>query len=869
MKKEAKKKVQGLINKYQKAKDDGKLKSYTEEETKKDFILPLFEILGWDVHNKNEVSAEESISGKRVDYGFYINNRVKFYLEAKKIKVDLHKEDYANQAIRYAWNKGAVWALLTDFESIIVFNAQDIERKLGDKLYFEIRYTEYLDRFDQLWLLSKEAFKNDELDKDAEKHGKKFQKVPVTSLLYEDLERCREILTKQLGQMNRKVDPDLLDEGVQKLLDRLIFIRVAEDRGIEPKTLIPLVRQARKKGGVEIYQSMVEKFREFDDYYNSNLFLPHPFEKWEDYSGVTEKVISILYGKEGYYEYDFKAMPADVLGAVYENYLGHRLAQSKKGVAVSKDARKRKEQGIYYTPNFIVDYIVRNTLKPVLDKCKTTEDIKKIRVLDPACGSGSFLVKALEIIVDKYKEFEVKKPMDLIKLQILEDNIYGVDLDNQAVELARLNLLINVLEKREKLPILDNIKNGNSLIFGTDKELEKYFGENFGEEKPFNWKEEFPRVVNQGGFDVIIGNPPYVTQKKSEVFNYEWNADLYLMFFELALKHNLLKEGGYLGYITPRFFLVNKNTKDVRDYMLKNISIEALVESSPFLDANTECVITIIKNVEPENKEIPIFKEKDGVVTYMNDIGISSIIQNPDSIILTDLTEEISSLLKKIKKNSVSLKDISESRRGMEISKKDLRNKGNVKALIGEDVNRYSIAYENTHVSSGHKEYKRLKDFFRKKNLILLRRVAKCLISTISPKVYAFSKNIYGIKITDSNYNPKYVLALINSKLLSFYYQRKFSTKKTSLFPEVQTYLFNKLPIKKIDKTQQNKFVRLVNRILKLQKDLNNSAKNSNKWRMLKDKIEKVDKKINKKIYKVYGLTKKDIKIIEKSFDNN
>ena len=242
MQKEVKEKIGLLVEKYERVKNAGKLKSYTEEETKKDFILPLFEILGWDIYNKNEVSAEESMSSGRVDYGFYLDDRIKFYLEAKKLSVDLHDEDFANQTIRYSWNKGATWAVLTDFESIIVFNAQDIKRSLADKLYFGIPYTEYLSRFDQLWLLSKESFQNDSLDKDAEAHGKKFQKIPVTSLLYEDLEKCRDILTEELGQMNDKVSPDLLDEGVQKLLDRLIFIRVAEDRGVEDKVLIPLAR---------------------------------------------------------------------------------------------------------------------------------------------------------------------------------------------------------------------------------------------------------------------------------------------------------------------------------------------------------------------------------------------------------------------------------------------------------------------------------------------------------------------------------------------------------------------------------------------------------------------------------------------------
>ena len=411
MQKETREKIKQLVEKYESEKSSGKIKSYSEEETKRGFIEPLFEALGWDFSDKKEISMEESISSQRVDYGFYLNDRIKFYLEAKPLRADLHKIEYADQAVRYSWNKGATWAVLTDFESIKVFNAQDISRSLADKLFFEISYQDYLNRFDQLWLLSKEAFKDDLLDKEAERVGKKFQKIPITSLLYKDLQKCREILIKNLSQWNRDVKSDDLDEGVQKILDRLLFIRVAEDRGVEQPTLRPMVREylSRKEQKGTLYGMMIEKFRELDKYYNSNLFSEHPFEKWEEYSGATKDVIGILYGKESYYEYDFKAMPSDVLGAVYENYLSHRLSKSKKGTTVSKDASKRKEQGIYYTPNYIVDYIVKNALGPILEKCKSVQELKKIKVLDPACGSGSFLIKAVDVIAEKYKSFGYTK----------------------------------------------------------------------------------------------------------------------------------------------------------------------------------------------------------------------------------------------------------------------------------------------------------------------------------------------------------------------------------------------------------------------------------------------------------------------------
>ncbi len=236
-------------------------------------------------------------------------------------------------------------------------------------------------------------------------------------------------------------------------------------------------------------------------------------------------------------------------------------------MTLDKDAGKRKEQGIYYTPSFVVDYIVEHALQPVLDKCKTIDQLLKVKVLDPACGSGSFLIKALEVLNDKYKELG-QEGDEMTKLMILTSNIYGVDLDEQAVEIARLNLCINSLDGKMKLPYLtDNIKCGNSLISGTDAELKKHFGADFRDKKPFNWQEEFPHVFAQGGFDVIIGNPPYINAMQlgnaagEEVKNF-WREkfesarktyDIYILFFEQSLK--ICKNDGFVAFITPNKYL--------------------------------------------------------------------------------------------------------------------------------------------------------------------------------------------------------------------------------------------------------------------------------------------------------------------------
>lgn len=897
MQEQAKEKIKALVEKYELVRNSGKLKSYTEEETKKDLILPLLEALGWNVFDKNEVSAEEQISGDRVDYGVYLNGRVKFYLEAKKLSADLHREDFANQSIKYSWNKGATWAVLTDFESLKVFNAQEIDKSLADKLLFEIPFTQYFERFDeQLSLLSKEAFEKGLIDKYAEDHGKKLQKISVSALLYKDLQKARDILTKSLAAWNEKVPKDLLDEGVQKLLDRLIFLRVAEDRGVEPPTLIPMIRQwqARRKQE-SIYKSMIKKFREFDKIYNSNLFSPHPFEDWEEYDNATEKVVNILYGKKGYYEYDFKAMPADVLGTVYENYLGYRLLQSKKGMTVDKDAKKRKEQGIYYTPTFVVDYIVKNALGPVLAECKSIADLKKIKVLDPACGSGSFLVKALEAINDKYKDFGADGGV-YTKLQILTENIYGVDLDEQAVEIARLNLLINALDSKIKLPSLArNIKNGNSLISGTDEELKKYFGKNFRDKKPFNWQEEFPEVFAQGGFDVIIGNPPYVRNRDLEEKDKEFfpkgfysasgQYDLYQLFFEQSI--NLLKENGLLGFITSNKYAIADYGKKLREFILDNTKIKTVVDVSNLLvfkEASTYPYIIILQRTKDNRGNLIKGYKVDNELKLENaEVQINQDdIKNSETknfVLKKDLE-----FLKNIENKSIKLGEIATIKETIHTG--NVRNKLVIdskidenckKLLAGKDCHRYwfkwngkYIRYDKSLIDKKKGEYGNLcEEKYFDNSKILLRDISKYPEAVFDDEKYYSVNTLYSIQSVEK-YRLLYLLAIINSGLIKFIFNQKFEDAHVAggflRFKKIYT---SQIPIYKIDFTNRKEkslhdgLAKLAEKMTKLNKELQETPENSNKWNSIKEEIAKTDKIIDQKVYELYGLREEEIRIIE------
>jgi adenine-specific DNA-methyltransferase len=944
--KEKLEKLKELCDLFQSNIKEYKSAKYDEANTRTDFIDKFFEVLDWDVRNNQgyaegyrEVVREDKViiegKPKAPDYSFRIGGNRKFFLEAKKPSINIKEEiEPAFQIRRYGYTAKLPLSILTDFEEFAIYDTR-IKPEKTDKAsvarVFYCTYEEYEKHFEFIYnTFSKDAINKGSFDKYVVENKNKKGSSEVDKEFLSLIEDWRESLAKNIAIRNKDLDIYSLNNSVQVIIDRIIFLRIAEDRNMEKYgTLLNIAVETH--GRASLRDQLNKIFLKANDKYNSGLFKP---EKWISELDIDDKtfqnIIKYLYYPDCPYE--LSVLPIEILGNIYEQFLGKtiRLTPSRQvkieeKVGTGHDPSVRKAGGVYYTPQYIVNYIVQNT---VGEKIKGVDlyDHPKLTILDPACGSGSFLVGTYSFLLDKYLEsYTDKKRLDkclkngliyqvsqntyrlsiTVKQDILLRHIYGVDIDNQAVEVTKLSLLLKLMEDENSesadrlfkhsdvklLPDLqNNIKCGNSLIgsdFYSDKNLSLFGKEEMRKVNTFDWDKEFADVFKDGGFDCVIGNPPYVRSDTIDSVSKEYISkryssaikqyDIYILFIEKSIK--LLNTKGLLGIIVSNKFLISDYGKEIRKFILSNTEIKKAIDVSydnVFKTASVYPYIIILK------REFDEKKRNSNLIEFCKDFAINKELKfenkkqetfNKD--FLLDFSTIGSDWVEKITKDTVLLGDISNITRGFRPPPDNLlvKSKDAKKYLIGKDLKRaYYYSWSGNLVKYDTKNIFESKpiEIFRKEK-ILFRDIGLKFNGVYDNEGLLCLKTIYFLYLKEdyTYYSLKFILGLLNSKLLYKFFNLKYSIAHISGgYLRFRKQFVENLPIPKLDlsnktqKAQNDKIVSLVETMLESQKQLQSASTDSDK-KLLQQKCDLLDKQIDKLVYELYGLTEEEIKIVE------
>ena len=945
-----------------------------------------------------ERETKTEIDGQKADgvLGFFDkkgNKDVRAVIELKgpTINLDskLSKDKYARtpveQAFGYAPKYGAScqWVIVSNFKEIRLYRSNSMLdyqvfylENLKDDL--EFKKFVYLLSFESLVGAGNEKSKSLKLSEEYQK-----EQIEIEKKFYNLYKQIRIDIFENIRNNNKNISEYIILEKVQKLLDRFLFICFCEDKNLLPRNSFQKVidrgTENRDFGVFEYFKSLCSWINIGNPKHEIPHFNGGLFKADEDLD--TLMIDDVVFEKmQAISEYNFDS-------ELNENILGHIFEQSISDIEEFKsqineqdfDVKKgkRKKDGIFYTPKYITKYIVENTINYWLeDKRKelgedklpilTDEDynhkyknkassvklfsenykkridfwkrykeaIKNIKILDPACGSGAFLITAFEFLLKQTNEID-KKLLDLTGEQdlfsdttryILENNIFGVDLNRESVEITKLSLWLKSANKNKTLTTLENnIKCGNSLI--KDKEIEKDF--------VFDWEKEFPEVFKNGGFDIVIGNPPYVRQETIKEIKpyleqnykvYTGVADLYCYFYELG--YNLLKDNGYLGFITSNKWFRAKYGEKLREFLLSNTEFYNIVDyngTKVFEGATVDSNILIFKKNRVKNSifslqiadTIPIEYEQE----KLSKESFIFINQNEDSI--KEKIERIGKPLKEWDINinrgiTTGLNDafIIDKETKDKLLEEDYKNSEIIKPLLrGKDIEKYNINYADFYLINSHngkagkgaidiENYPQIKKWLERfepklskradkgktpfnlrncaylkefeKEKIVWQRVTKENTFALAEKdtfildSMAFLSNIEKEK--------KYLLGILNSKLIYFYlnqYTHKYGNNGFLLSNQYVEKLTIKPYNNEIELENKVDLILENNKKLSSYKELLGRAKKNKKYDEIidleklvektQDEIKKLDYEINQMVYKIYELTVDEIKIIENS----
>ncbi len=967
---EAPKEVRELVRRFAEHAESygaGGIGSYNETQIRREFIDPLFKALGWDIDNTagyaeayKDVIHEDAIkvggATKAPDYCFRIGGVRKFFVEAKKPAVDIKTDaSPAYQLRRYAWSAKLPLSILTDFQEVAIYDCR-IKPSKTDKastartLY--LRCDELPERWDELAsIFSRDAILKGSFDKYAESSRRKRGTAEVDDAFLAEIEDWRDMLARNIALRNENISHRNLNFAVQRTIDRIVFLRICEDRGIEPYGTLQALTN-----GERVYDRLFERFRRADDRYNSGLFhFSHEKDRSDDPDDLTpsltidDKPLKDILRRLYYPEcpYEFSVLPADILGHVYEQFLGKviRLTAGHRAV-VEEKPEVRKAGGVYYTPTYIVDYIVQNTVGKLVEG-KSPQDVggltatyqpskskaaQPLSVLDPACGSGSFLLGAYQFLLDWYRDHYVsdgplkhtagKSPRlyqhasgeyrltTSERKRILLSHIHGVDIDLQAVEVTKLSLLLKVLEgesaenldaglrlfhERALPDLANNIKCGNSLIgpdFYDNTQMSMCDEDERLRINVFDWQSEFRPIMHSGGFDAVIGNPPYVLLQSlglPTVFAYlaskyesaRYKLDTYHIFLEKSLQ--VAAPTGFSGFITPNTFLRNTHARALRHLILTRAMVHALqLHSFPvFSGASVDtCVIVMQRATEPERNRHKVEVSRLVAPAHVEVVGHCRQAEwdkREDLNFDIPGDEGSGEVVAKILENSDPLGDFATAYFGIQTHDRTQfvsdRQVGKTwrPCIDGVNIGRYLltpssewVCFTADSIKSGGKAtvYENAR--------IGVRQIGRVPVATLLPGGVYSLNTIYNIFFTTQvEYDLRFILGLLSSRLLGWFWERHYFDQKRT-FPKVKKGPLLALPIARVDFSraeQKARHARIVSSVQEMI-DLNAKAAEARQPHAktaIQRQIDATDRQIDKLVYELYDLTDEDIRIVEEA----
>ncbi len=874
-----------------------------EEVTKNRLLRPFLRALGY---SEEQVVPEYRIIGDEVDY-LLRTTRPLLFIEAKSLidtapnLFDAHRE----QVLRYIRNyrvspqqaemeRPVAWILLTSFAQFHFIRVNE------DAPSFSFRLNELLARHDELWeLLAPENLEAGRIDELYDQQ----QKAPLDQRFLADLKRWRLLLANGFALRNQSRPLADLTLASQQLLDRFLFCRMLEThRLVEHNKLArAFVHYEALYGEADQEKTFAEVLKETlfaeikrdfntelfvqpllcDELRMDNLFVATAIGHEPLHSEIAaqcglEAGQGQLLPFKHLYGYDFSRMSQDVMGAVYERFLAHKLLQDGGRIVIEDTDELRKREGIYYTPQYIVDYLVVHTLgdkvKPVLGEALALlgygkfpaahakiRELQRLKVLDPAMGSGSFLLRAFDALIRAYGEYNeacrrakaerrngsgmlFDAPADIAEevtdapLHVLTENIFGVDLDAQAVEVAKLSLWLRYMalnresfrdrlrsrSRRGKplnlLPTLTrNLKRGDSLI--DDPTV--------AGDAAFPWQKEFPQVMEAGGFDAVIGNPPYILlqdefadDKQVAFFRAHFKVasykiDTYHLFIERGLC--LARPGGLCGMITPANFLTNNYLAGLRRFLIEHAKIEQIVvvDEGVFGGISVDNAVFVVRSGQTTTASFPVLHGRpDGAVLQVkarNLISAPAALADEHVLFTGEASSGLSSLLARVRQSSIPLGKIADVNFGKQLRDREKFEKdvitvpatgkvpsGYKPCFTGEDITRYHVAWGS--LACLDTEEARCGGCWdgakqNAKNKLLTRQIGTYPQFGPDPFGYHCLNTIFMVNVREEACDPRLLLGILNSTLLRTYWLNRFYDQRRT-FPKIKGTYLGELPVK-------------------------------------------------------------------------